>query len=63
MQPVITDALEVLIAGLVIAASAFTLLTFRPSKRRRRRRRRHSPRPRIDLFKPAQAEPGADADA
>ncbi|HYG46806.1 MAG TPA: hypothetical protein VD846_02595 [Allosphingosinicella sp.] len=62
MRDIMTDALAILIACLVIAAIATAVVIFRPSARRRRRHKRHSRRPRIDLFEPAggaAAEPDA----
>ena len=60
MQDIMTDALAILIACLVIAAGASLLVLFRPSARRRRRHhKRRSSQTRIDLFKPAQPEAAA----
>jgi hypothetical protein len=57
MQDLMTDALAILVACLVIAALATLLVIFRPSARRRRRHnRRRSSRSRIDLFKPVHAD-------
>lgn len=63
MQDLLTDALGILIACLVVAGVASALVVFRPAARRRRRRRQHHSRPKIDLFVPAHAEAAPDKDA
>ena len=63
MQDILTDTLAIVLACMVITASAGALVIFRPSARRRRRQKRHSTRPRIDLFKPVHSERVAGPDA
>lgn len=63
MQDIMTEALAIVIACLVIAVLASLLVIFRPSARRRRRHRRRSTRSRIDLFKPAHTDIAAESDA
>jgi hypothetical protein len=63
MPDLAINALEILLASLVIAGGAVALVLFRPAARRRRRRRRHSRRPRIDLFKSDAPGTAAEGDA
>jgi hypothetical protein len=63
MQPIINDAVAVILVSLLIAGAATALILFRPWKRRHRHRKRHSHRPRIDLFKAERSETAAKTDA
>ena len=63
MQPIINDALAVIIVCLLIAVAAIALIILRPWKRRHRHRRGHSRRPKIDLFKADAGEPAPKGDA
>lgn len=63
MQPIINDALAVIIVCLVITVAAIALVVLRPWKRRRHHRRGHGHRPKIDLCRSEPTEPIQTRDA